>query len=242
MKFSYVAIGSDNQKLTGNLEAKSLEIARNQLHKMNLSILSLNEVDEKTKVAAAPASVQTEQKNLVGTYYFVAKDPQGKEVNGTIDANEPCLAYKRLMTDYQFQLIELAPYSPDGNHGANLANYFESWNQKLTEEGAGIHPQKAAFVKNEAEEQKPQMGDEVAAEIDQFISKTKRLLVEHGEGYSKAFLAQIEGVLGSLERIRTSNNLNHIAKVCHEIYSLVSNPDLSNIDNDEAKKAIKRLI
>lgn len=244
MKFSYVAIGSDNQKLTGNLEAKSLEIARNQLHKMNLSVIALNKVEAHQADVAANISKSAEpiqskvkpEAELI-TYYFVAKDPQGKEVNGTIDANEPYLAYKRLMTDYQFQLIELAPYSADGNHGTSLVRYFENWNQKLAEEGQNIHPQKTAFVKNETEEQKPQMGDEVAAEIDQFISKTKRLLAEHSEGYSKAFLAQIEAMLGNLERIRSSNNLNHIAKVCREIYDLVSNPDLSNADKDEAKKA-----
>ena len=46
MKFSYTALSPTNQKLSGVLEAESLDAAKEELHKMGLSIISVNEISE----------------------------------------------------------------------------------------------------------------------------------------------------------------------------------------------------
>lgn len=252
MKFSYTALGKDNQKLTGTLTADSLEMAQAELHKMDLSILILNEAKEPTTPLSTfespkASDLKTEIKRPVEiiTYYFVGRDPQGKEVNGTIDSNDAYLAYKRLITEYKFEVIEMQIYQSAEGDGSSLKSNFEEWNIKLQEEGIDPHPKKAASsVKNELEDEGEKMAVEIVTEIDHFILNTKKIIAEHSQQYSKVFLNEIQASLGNLERIRSSNNLNHITKVCHDLYELISHPDLNSKDpgGDAENQDYQRMI
>lgn len=243
MKFSYTALGSDNQKLTGTLMAESLELARNELHKMGLSVIALNEVKENlTPTKTEARDIKLENAGIV-TYFFLTNDPEGKTVNGTIDAKDPYSAYKRLIAEYQFQVLDLYDYASKTPDMDTLKGQFENWNLNLEQEGIDPHP-KRVVKKNDLTEEGEKMAQEIVEEIDHFILNTKKILKEHQEQYSKVFLQEIEGTLGKLERIRSSNNLKHITKVCNDLYELISHPDALSaiVGEKEADQEYKQII
>ncbi len=82
MKFSSSTL-ENNQK--GNLAVRSFELAT---------------------ARSTKKEPQKKESKLIETYYFVAKDGLGKQVNGTIDSREPYLAYKRLLNEYHFNKQE----------------------------------------------------------------------------------------------------------------------------------------
>ncbi|MBN2306542.1 hypothetical protein JXD20_01005 [Candidatus Peregrinibacteria bacterium] len=225
MKFKYTALGASNQKLEGVLEAESLDLARDQLHKMGLSIVGIEEisVEEASAIEAQRGSPTAKEAGIV-TYYFVALNTQGKEVNGTIDARDPSTAYRRLLTEYQFKVLDLYPQDAPDPAAASLKPQFEEWNEGLKAEGIDL-TQKAFRKKSDLDEEGEEMSAEVVSEIDHFIINTKKVISQYSTQYSDRFLMEIQNTLGELERIRASNNLKHITKLCNELYELISNPD-----------------
>ncbi len=241
MKFRYTALGLDSQKLTGTLESDSLESAREKLHKMGTSIISIEEAFDDLP-ASQPMDTPEEvvnrpddkgDKEVIKTYYFEAKDGADKLINGTIDAKDGFSAYKRLISEYQFIVQELKE-GEDGSSGVSLSADFNSWNQLLTEEGFDLNPN----TKNSNDED-DQMAEEVVSEIDRFVVSTKKILEAHQSQYSKEFLLEIESKLANLERIRSSTNLNHITKVCNDLYRLISHPTFDT--NETASESKEEL-
>ncbi len=239
MKFSYTALGKDSQKTTGQLEAESLNAARQVLHKMELSVVALSEISPIQNEANTQVPTQKKEKkedaSYIGTYYFLAKDAQGKEVNGTIDSKEAYLAYKRLISEYQFQVLDFYEHGAAAPEKATLKSNFETWNQRLQKEGVSPISNSKSSVKNELVDEGEALADEIVLEIDHFISNTKKILEEYKDQYSAQYLQDIEKALGNLERIRGSNNFNHINKVCNELYKLIVKPDLKKPGEGETE-------
>jgi hypothetical protein len=227
MKFKYTALGANNQKLEGVLEAESLDAAREQLHKMGLSVVAINEVSAEDAAAAEKQKAAEAKPGEPGiiTYYFLAEDPQKKQVNGTIDSKDAYSAFKRLLTEYRFEVLDLYPQkAPDPEAESSKAE-FEEWKKQMEDEGIDLTQKPAAGAKGEMEEEGEMMSKEVVEEMDQFIINSKKIISEHSDQYSDELLSEIEKTLNDLERIRASNNLKHITKICNNLFELISNPD-----------------
>lgn len=229
MKLKYTALGANSQKLEGVLEAESVDAAREELHKMGLSIIGINEISEEEFAAESQKAPQTQGEAGIITYYFLAKDAQQKEVNGTIDSKDAYSAFRRLMTEYHFEVVDLYPQSAADPAAESSKSQFEQWKKALEEEGVDLTQKPASGAKNELEEEGEKMSEEIVTEMDQFIINTKKIMSDHRDQYSEAFFKEIEKKLDELERIRASNNLKHITKVCNDLYELISNPDAQKV-------------
>ena len=235
MKFKYTALGASNQKLEGVLEAESLDAAREELHKMGMSIVAINEVSaEETAAVESRESVATRAQEGIITYYFLAQDPQKKEVNGTIDSKDPYSAFRRLLTEYRFEVLDLYPQNATDPAAESSKPKFEEWKGMMEDEGIDLSRKPTVGTKGELEEEGEKMSEDIVAEMDRFIINTKKILSEHPNQYSEPFIREIERTLNELERIRASNNLKHITKICNNLYELISNPDAIKTKDDEA--------
>ena len=224
MKFKYTALGADNQKLEGVLEAGSLDAAKDELHKMGLSIIAINEISSEEFASTSKKNTEAANEGII-TFLFRAFDAQKKEVNGTIDSREPFLAYKRLLTEYHFDVQDLYPETSPNPAMDSSRPLFEEWKKMLEEEGFDLSKKPEQGVKNELEEEEEKMSEEIVDEIDHFIINTKKILEKHTDQYSEPQLREIDKTLNDLERIRASNNLRHITKVCNTLYELIAHPD-----------------
>lgn len=223
MKFSYTALSSDNQKLTGVLEAESLDAAQGELHKMGVSIIAINEVSEEEFEKQKETEKKEKATSGIITFTFEAVDPNGKEINGTIDAEDEYSGYKRLRIDYGFKInalygIDALDAEKDASKGK-----VDGWEEMLKSEGIEIKT--PGQMRGELDSEEEQIDQKIIKEIDDFIINSKKVLSEHQDKFSPAFVKQIEKTLGELERIRTSNNLKHISEVCNQLYELISHPD-----------------
>lgn len=229
MKFKYTALGASNQKLEGILETESLDAAREELHKMGLSVIAINEVSaEEAATAKSQETIETKAEEGITTFYFLAQDPQKKEVNGTIDSKDAYSAFRRLLTEYQFEVLDLYPQNAANPASESSKPQFEEWRSDMESEGIDLSKKAVSGVKDEEGEK---MDEEIITEMDQFIINTKAILKNHSNNYSEAFIKEIEKALNELERVRASNNLKHITKICNEVYELISNPD--NLPTEE---------
>lgn len=219
MRFKYTALSGNNQKAEGLLEAASKEAAQQELHRMGLSIIAIESVSdeeygtlEKTKPVGGLS---------LRTLFFEAVDPNGKAVNGTIEAEEDYAALKRLVTEYHFKVSALYPQTADEAGKALAANRLRQLLVQLKSDGIDVDTRAVAA----GEERESVIDQELVAEIDKIIKTGKTVFEKHGNLFSGERLRQVNEVIGDLERIRTSNNVRHIAEVSNRLFSLIDNPD-----------------
>jgi len=244
-KFKYTTLSLNNQKLEGVLEADSIELAREELHKMNLSVVAINEVTaEEAAKAESQEVTDTKKKEGITTYYFIAKDFQGKEVNGTIDSKDPYLAFRRLLTEYQFEIVDLYPSGAVSPETESLKGKFTEWKETMEGEGIDTTRRVSSGTKGELSEDDNSANKAISEELDRFIINAKKILGDHHDQYSEPFFREVEKTLNELERVRASNNLKHITKICNTLYELIANPDAATADietDEDYKKTLSAL-
>ena len=240
MKISYTALSSQNQKLTGILEAESLESAQVELHKMGLSIIAISEISENEFLRQRHEQEAAEKKEGIQTFSFRGTDPNGKEILGTIDAKDAYAAYKRLVMEYRFSVLELYPSSATDEEKTDFAKKLQGFEQQMKMDGIEATPLKST-VKGELESEE-KIDQKIVSEIDKFIIDTKQILREHKDMFSPSFFLEAQKTLNELERIRTSNNLKHISEVCNNLYEFISHPDSMPLGETAAVASYQNLM
>ncbi len=224
MRFKYTALSPNNQKVEGVLTAETLALAQEEMHKMGFSILSLNEIAESE---FAKLKIEKEAKKTaegIKAFRFSAIDPSGKTVEGTIDAENDAKAFRRLVTEYGFRVKELYTLGAGENERKASGARVKELEQEL--KASGIDPESFAKKKEETDTQSA-VNPELLGEIDRLIQNTKKVLGENKSLFSPPRLKAIETTLGDLERIRTSNNIKHIAEVASQLLEVIRHPDLA---------------
>jgi len=238
MNFSYTALNTDNQKLTGVLDAGSIENAKEELHKMGLSIVSITPISDEELEEIKSVKKEPGTEGIL-TFSFEASDPTGKIINGTIDARDSYSAYKRLVTEYKFKINELYPSGANDTEKANLKSKLVELASRLEEEGYVVSA--IGGVKGEMEGES-EIDKQIVGEIDRFIVNSKKVIKEHSDKFSSLFLQQIDKTLGELERVRTSNNIKHICEISNELFELISHPDITPPEGSETDKIYQNML
>lgn len=223
MKFSYTALSAENKKLTGLLEAQSLDLAKEELHKMGVSILSVQEISDEEYERLKAEGEKAKAEGGITTFAFRAIDPTGKEIEGTIDSKSDEAALKRLLTEYRFLVKELYPFTASADERKAAEEKLKNLLVALKSQGVEF---KTRAKKTEYEEEEVSAIDtKITAEIDKIITTAKKILQENSDLYSTNRFADLQKTLGELERVRTSNNVKHIGEVSNKLYKLLSHPD-----------------
>jgi hypothetical protein len=242
MKFAYTALTGDNKKITGVLDVENEAAAQGELHKMGVAILQVKQItdEEYEKLKASQEAVKDEKG--IQTFSFVAADPSGKEIEGTIDAEDAYSAYKRLKEEYQFRISNLFEAGATDDIKEASKAQIATFEAQLEQEKAILEAQGGGEKKgddDDEEEEETEINKELIEEIDRVIINTKKVMETHSELFSNELIKEIENTLGTLERIRTSNNVKHITEVSNELYELVSNPDKTEGEAGEAFHSLK---
>lgn len=247
MKFKYTALNPDNRQTSGVLEASDLEVAKQELHQMNLSILVINKISDEEYVQKNTEEQAVKVRSGILTYSFKAKDPYQKVIEGTIDAKDIYSAFKRLISHYHFQVLALHPQEQSDLADAILQTNFEAdfklWQQQLKAEGIDLEKElRATPLNKDLEGENEVLNRKIVEEIDQFIIKAKGVLKSHSDQFSLSFLEAIKNKLANLERIRSSNNIENITKVSNELYELLSHPDRFSSTSEEKQGAYRETL
>ncbi|MFH1012550.1 MAG: hypothetical protein V1760_02275, partial [Candidatus Peregrinibacteria bacterium] len=92
--------------------------------------------------------------------------------------------------------------------------------------------------KNELETESA-IDEKLIVEIDKIIHTAKKVIAEHADLFSQNRLKEINQLTKTLERVRTSNNIKHIAEVSEQLFHAMDRPDHAENKNvDEYQKTI----
>lgn len=224
MNFAYVALNKTNQKVEGELAAADANEARKRLHDMGLSILSITEQKDVGSKTNDNVNVdqQTEPRDYK-SFEFKAIDPKGKEIIGTIDADEAIRAYLRLRDEFHFTVeslfdldaSEIEKEKQKNTLTQDLEKKYELFHAD-EEINKGEDDDLEEFEKKNKEKLELLRGqiEVMVAQIRQLLNKTK------ADSSKKIEVSRIETLIGEMERIKMSNNVPHIRKLAERILDM----------------------
>ena len=243
MKFSYVALNNEYNKVTGLITAQDLDTAKQELHKMGLSVLNIEE-DLSPDFEPLDDSIRN--------FWFLARDEKGKDVSGTIEATDRKNALRRLMSEYNFEVLSLCLNSTSederqeaGKKGLRklekeVCEEFEitpihytigDAQGEETEEESEAQENAAVANKNFLEQRK-----QILEEVDSVTNKAEEILEKYKDQISTEEFRSIQNNLDTLLRIKMSNNITYIQNLSEELYKSIhtviakyENPTIGNI-------------
>jgi hypothetical protein len=234
MKIQYTALTTENKKVTGVMDLPDKDAARAELHKMGVAIISVEEISEEEYVKFQKEQEEFKVQKGIKTYQFMATDPYGKDVEGTIDAMEDFSAYKRLREEYQFKVENLYLMTATEMEKTQAKAMLEAYEEQLKQSQATTKKgERRTAAQEEKEETEEDINREIVAEIDRVINNAKKTIESHPDFFSSQLLVEIQTTLNDLERIRTSNNIKHITELSNDLYALIANPDKAPADKTQ---------
>ena len=252
MKFSYIALSPDYQKLTGVIVAKDQQDARAQLHKIGLSVIDIKEanVEEITK----EENKKTKDGTEVDSFYFKVLDQKGEEMEGTIDSFDRKTAFRRLMTEYNFKIILLCsakiPVDQREIEGKkNLEQVEKEIEEEFDLKSKHEKGDEEGFHNNQKLMEKKK---ELIEAIESICKKAEEIIDKYGDKIPAQEVQDIQRKVGDLLRMRISTNVKYTKGLVKELFELLENvirqyslESLSNAgkigDEDDEKDIYKEM-
>ncbi|HPO05510.1 MAG TPA: hypothetical protein PLQ36_00185 [Candidatus Gracilibacteria bacterium] len=218
MLFDYLVVSGNGVQQNGRIEAASETEASAKLNSLGLSILNLTEVKAGDEKKAINANFKS--------YLFLGTDDTAQDVEGTIEAENEIIAYKRLVEEFGLELKWIVDTSlSKAVQEAKKMNCVKEIEDKAYEQGIKITHRQA-------------ISDAEAEEImdDGFAKRQAKLLADVEEGIklitdlvtkviapvSPNSALDLENDLNTLQKVKMSNNLIFVRELLDKIINDVS--------------------
>ncbi len=250
MKFSYIAINNEYQKVTGLITAEDVDGAKEELHKMGLSVLEISK-DESPEFQPIDEGIQS--------FWFFVRDTKGKEASGTIDAPDRKNAYRRLVSEYNFSVLGLCPASvPQEKRQEEGSVGLKELEEEVLFE-FGIEAPHRDVMQSEREEvvkltnenfleQRKRIQDEV----DTVSQKAEEILEKYKEKIMPEEYRTIRRNKDILIRMKLSTNLSYIQQLSEDLFEsihsvilkyegrMIEDEGISDTEDDQVVEGVQK--
>jgi hypothetical protein len=221
-KYRYIAISNDNQQLNGTIGAPDEASARRELNELGFSIISINEITEEQTL---------NQQSSMPIFEFAGLDKNGKRVIGTIVSEDRLSAYRRLISEYSFNVEYIIDNNLDeASKAIERQKGVYDLQQQIEEEEAKNKQRESEEEKDLREFEKEQAV--LKSQIDFVLNKVREMLDEHEKNMKAETKIKIKNFVDKLIRIKTSTNLDYIRKTAEDLLTFLQNEEL--FQNEEA--------
>jgi hypothetical protein len=230
-KFRYTVINEENKQLQGTIGAPDEESARKELNDLGFSILVLDTIDE---TAQNPESD-------IPVFEFAALDKNQKKVIGTIQAENQYYAFKRLISEYEFEIEyvvdnDLPEKDKEKERKKGSYDLYAKYNTEIEaskeKESADEKDMREFEFRQEALKQ----------QIDFVLSKVRKMLDLYEADMKPEVKENIRRSVEKILRIKSSTNLDHIKKTAEELLTYLQKEELFLHENAKAKERAKMVI
>lgn len=209
-KYLYTAINQQSKSLNGVIEADSLESAQKKLSSLKLSIVSVNEIK----------SEETEDGNY-SKYKFEATDKENKKVIGTISSSNILNAFKKLVTEYELNVIKLASLNANELEFQNSQSKVDALYQEIQKLDSNIKndSSQVEYEKNKQKENFQKL-------IDQIIELIREIQTKYNDKLKPEALEFLQKYEIHLNKIKFSDNIENISNAALKVLNQLQKSDL----------------
>jgi hypothetical protein len=220
-KYKYTVINKENKQLSGTINAPDEVAARKELNGLGFSIVAMATVNEDLEQTA----VQPQELEGIKKFEFQAIDKNGKKVMGTIQGEDIYPVFKRLLSEYQFDVKALYDESlMDEDKETAIQKGVDELKDRLTEE---------QFIQQSSLEKAQQ--DQVDFEnkqrnlkeqVDFVLKKVSEFIDTYKDDFRPEMKAKIKYHVDKILRIKNSTNLEYIKQACADLLNFMQQEEL----------------
>ncbi len=215
-KYKYLVINQENIQLEGTIGAQDEQSARQELNQLGFSVLSMSEIHQEENVVS---------ESQLPVFEFAATDKNGRHVVGTIQSADRYSAYKRLISEYAFQVeyviddnLDEATKQARRLEGAfDLQDMYAEENMLLQKQETGEEKDLKEFAQKQ---------EILKSQINFVMNKVKEMLDLYEKDMKPETKAKIRHYIDKLLRIRTSTNLDYIRKTAEDLLNFLQQEEL----------------
>lgn len=224
-KYKYTTINQNNQQLNGTISTPDEKIAREELRKIGLTIVSLEKISEESTMSN------------INRFEFEAIDKDNKKIIGSIPANDEYEAYKRLKEEYRFNVLSLWKQElPEEEkqmkkiHG--IQELKELYDQEYQEKLDETESEQVKIYEKERQQ--------LLQQVDFTIAKVKNLLGQFENDIPPEQIYSIKKFADKLLRVKNSTDLQYIKANCEELLQIFQDQErfLHQKGAEEKKKML----
>jgi len=211
-KFYFQAVTKNGKTVSGSVISDTESEARTKLAQNGLAILSITK--------GVP---QKDKNSDVTLFYFKAINQEQKKVHGTIEAVDRYDAYRKLRSEYYFNVLYVvADNLPPGEkqvlklkgiESELVARYKEETSKSKHETKKMSRDEKVELI---VQLQEQQIGA-IRNEISEIIKKVELLLEKNGKYIDKTKNREIKERIDLLARLRQSNSIAHLQNLTRNV-------------------------
>jgi len=197
--FKYLVTNNEGKKLTGTIEANSIELAKNELNNLGFSTLSISETQEKPK----------ENKTLSNKFIFEAIDKNSKIIKGSIESETEINAKLKLEKEYDFNIYAIWAENASEEEINNAKILGQKYlNEKTSKE----------YQTNKSESEQEKIEDKyIKDKIDFILNKVSTILTKFQSELDADVKQTINKKIDKILRIRNSSNKEYIVKTAEDL-------------------------
>jgi len=217
-KYQYNVINSENKALSGTISAPDEKSARAELNQLGFSVVGINEI---------PESQGAEQEAKLPTFEFSGIDKNQKRVTGTIQSEDRYSAYKRLISEYSFEVEYLVDQAlPEGQKTEEkIKGVFELQN-RVDEESQALQKKAAGASENVDLKEFEKKQDVLKLQVEFVLKKVKEMLDLYEKEMKPEIKEQIRKFVDKILRIKSSTNLDYIRKNCEDLLTFLQKEEI----------------
>ncbi|MBD3327706.1 hypothetical protein GF340_00195 [Candidatus Peregrinibacteria bacterium] len=215
-KYKYIVINKENQQLQGTVSAPDVESAKSELNQLGFSVIGIEEVSEEEQAAEEAGNISFE---------FSAIDKNGKQVAGTIQANDRYAAFLRLISEYQLEVQYLVQENlpEDQKEQEKIKGAIDLYN-KMEEEKQSSKEKLSQDEKDLNEFKKKQ--HVLLKQISFVLEKVEELLNKYEGEMVPETKGQIKTKVEKLLRIKNSTNLDYVKKTAEDLLKYIQSAEI----------------
>jgi len=216
-KYQYSVINQENKSLSGTISAPDEKSARAELNQLGFSVIGMNEIPEN--------EVQAQEGPVLPTFEFAGIDKTQKRVVGTIQAEDRFGAFKRLVTEYAFEVEYLVEQNvPEAQKAeAKAKGVFELQNQM--DEDLQVLQKKVSGESQDLKEFEEKQ-ETLKLQVDFVLKKVKEMLDLYENEMKRETKEQIRKYVDKILRIKSSTNLDYIRKSCEDLLTYLQKEEI----------------
>jgi succinate dehydrogenase/fumarate reductase cytochrome b subunit len=230
-KYKYIVINQENKQLQGTIGAPDDTAARKELNELGFSVVSMTTMAAEELAAA----------NEMPVFEFAAIDKNQKRVVGTIQAEDRVAAFKRLVSEYAFDV----EYVVDNNL---------SEGQKEKERTKGAYDLQDMITEEQMLTKKKETGEEkdmkefglkqevLKEQIDFVLNKVRQILDQYEQIMTQDTKAKIHHYVDKILRIKSSTNLDYIRISAEELLTFLQKEELFLNEEQHMQDRTKLLV
>lgn len=217
-KYKYIVVNSENRQLNGTISAQDENAARQELNDLGFSVVSMAQTEEN---ATADKSGTVE----LPFFEFAGIDKNQKRVVGTIEAEDRYNAYKRLVSEYTFEIEyvidnKLSENEKIKERKKGAYELQEQLNQETT-----INVKKQTTDEKELEESNRKQ-EILKSQIEFVLNKVKEILDLYEQKLKPETKEKIRQYVDKILRIKTSTNIDYVKKTAEELLEFLQKEEI----------------